>query len=176
VIAAGLAGVCLAAEGSEHGAPLMDCVWKFLNFTILVVLLVVALRKPMKAFFKTRTELIEKSIKEAGEAKAMAEKALREVEEKLRLKDGEIEKMVQSATTAGEKDKETLIQEGQKMSEKILEQARANIEYELKQAREQLKADAAELAVDLAGKKLSKKLSEKEQIRILEESLKKLEG
>jgi F-type H+-transporting ATPase subunit b len=176
VLVASLAGFAAAAEGGEHGSSVMTWVWKFVNFAILVIVLVVFLRKPMTAYFKTRTELIEKSIKEASEAKALAEKALKEIEERLKLKDQEIEKIINTAMKAGEVEKGSLIEEGHKMSEKIMEQAKSNIAYELKKAKEQLKADASQLAIELAEKKLSQKLTEQDQLKILEESLKKLEG
>ncbi|MGW8271956.1 MAG: F0F1 ATP synthase subunit B [Thermodesulfovibrionales bacterium] len=176
ILCLGIAAPVIGEDGGGHGSPAMDWVWKFLNFGILIVVLFVFLRKPLNAYFKSRTELIERSIKEATAAKAMAEQAVKEMEEKLRLKDEEIEKLVAAAARAGEADRQKLIEEGKKMSEKILEQARTNIESELKNARERLKADATELAVDLAEKKLKQSLSDKEQQRILEESLRKLEG
>ena len=41
----------------------------------------------LKGFFKKRTELIEQSLREAREAKELAQKALAEVEERLKTKD-----------------------------------------------------------------------------------------
>lgn len=166
----------IASEGGEHGPSMMEWVWKFVNFAILVTVLVVFMRKPLVSYLKTRTELIEKSIKEASEAKAMAEQALKEVEEKLQLKDQDIEKIMEAAIKTAHTEKDTLIEDGGKMSEKILEQAKVNIENELKKAKEQLKADASRLAIDLAEKKLTQKMTDEEQLKILEESIKKLEG
>jgi len=166
----------LASEGGEHGSSMMEWVWKFVNFAILVTVLVVFMKKPLVTYLKNRTELIEKSIKEASEAKALAEQALKEVEDKLKLKDQDIQKIIDAAIKSAETEKETLIEDGGKMSEKILEQAKMNIEHELKKAKEQLKADASKLAIDLAEKKLTQKMSDEEQLKILEESIKKLEG
>lgn len=166
----------LASNGGEHGSSMMEWVWKFVNFAILVIVLVVFMRKPVVAYLKSRTELIEKSIKEASEAKALAEQALKEVEDKLQLKDQDIQKIIDAAIKSAETEKDTLIEDGGKMSEKILDQAKINIEQELKKAKEQLKADASKLAIDLAEKKLTQKMSDEEQLKILEESIKKLEG
>src|SRR5271157_2475353 len=80
-----------AAEGGEHAGSPMEWVWRFLNFGILVFVLVKYGGKPMKDYFQQRKALIEKSIREAQEAKALAVKALAEVEERLKLKDKEIE-------------------------------------------------------------------------------------
>ncbi|GBD99791.1 ATP synthase subunit b [bacterium BMS3Abin07] len=165
-----------AAEGSaEHTPSVLGWVWKLLNFTILVVVLVWFLGKPVKSYLKQRTELIEKSIKEASDAKAAAEKALKEVEDKLKLKDQEIERIMDAAKKSGESDRDALLEEGKRMSERIKAQARVNIEQELKQAKDSLKADAARLAIEIAGKKIKEKLTHEDQIKILEESLKKIE-
>ncbi len=171
------AGIVLASSGdSEHETSIMDWVWRFLNFAILVAILVVFMGKPMKEYFKKRTELIEKSIKDAAEAKSAAEKALKDIEEKLKLKDDEIKKIMESARKSGEADRDALVEDGKIMIERLKEQAKLNIEMELKQAKEVLKADAASLAIELAEKKIKDRLSHDDQMKILEESLKKIEG
>lgn len=167
-----------SGEGGEHGggADPMDIIWKVVNFAILVFILWKFGRKPLGDFLRMRTETIQKSLEEAREAKELAQRALEEVEEKLKTKDQEIEKIVSSAKSSGEKEREELIKEGERMSEKLLEQARANIDFELKNAREALKAEAAELAMELAEKKLKERLSEEDRKRLFEEALSKLEG
>jgi F-type H+-transporting ATPase subunit b len=171
-------GIVFASGGEgEHGSNIMDWVWRFLNFAVLVALLVFLARKMgIKEYFKKRTELIEKSIKEATEAKEAAERALKEVEERLKLKDQEVEKIIEAAKKSGEDEREVLIQDGEKMSQKIKDQAKVNIEQELKDAKAQLKAEASLLAIELAEKKIKNKLTRDDQLKILEESLKKLEG
>jgi len=164
------------ASSASHGESLMGWVWKIVNFAILVVILVKFLGKPMREYFKKRTELIERSLKEAQEAKAIAEKALKEVEEKLRLKDEEIERIISTAKASGEAEKAELIEQGKRMSEKIKEQARENISMELQSAKEALRAEAAELALKLAEKKIREGLDEQTQRRLIEDSLKRLEG
>ncbi len=176
-LAALYAPVVLAAEeaAGEHGEDWKAWMWKIINFAILVIILVKFLGKPMREYFKKRTELIQKSLDEAREAKEIAQKALQEVQEKLKLKDEEIEKIIAAARASGEADKEALIKKGEEMSAKIKEQAKSNIEVELKNAKAQLRAEAAELAVKLAEKKLKEQLTEEEQLKLLEESIKRLE-
>jgi len=62
------------------------------------------------------------------------------------------------------------------MKEKILEQARTNIAYEVKRAKETIMEEASAIAIELAEKKLKEKLTEEEQLKLLEESLAKIEG
>jgi F-type H+-transporting ATPase subunit b len=154
----------------------MDWVWRILNFAILIFILVKFLNKPLKDYLRQRKELIQKSIKEAQEAKEIAMKALAEVEERLKVKDKEIEEIILSAKGSGERERQRLIEEGEKLKVKILEQAKTNIDYELKKAKEAIQSEAADAAIQLAEEKIKAKLTKDDQERLLKESLKLLEG
>jgi F-type H+-transporting ATPase subunit b len=174
------ANFAFASGGGEEGstgAIAKDYLWKIINFAILVVLLYFLLKAfDVKGYLKKRTELIAKSLKEAKEAKELAQKALAAVEERLQARDREIGEIVSSAKESGEKEKTRLIEEGSRMKEKILEQARTNIAYEVKRAKETIMEEAAAIAIELAEKKLKEKLTKEEQLKLLEESLAKIEG
>ncbi len=164
-----------AMEGTGGGGW-KDWFWKIVNVAILVAVLLKFMTKPAKEYFRKRTELIEKSLAEAKEAKELAMKALEEVESKLRLKDQEIERIIASAKQSGQAEHDSLIEQGEQMGEKIRQQAKTNIEMELQNAKAALRAEAAGLAIKLAEKRLKEQLSEEEQLRLLEESIKRLEG
>jgi F-type H+-transporting ATPase subunit b len=169
--------LAFAAEGGgEHGGSAMEWVWRLVNFGILVFILVKFAGKPMKDYFQQRKALIEKNIQEAKEAKALAAKALAEVEERLKLKDKEIEEIKAASVSSGEREKVRLIEEGERLSAKILEQAKSNIDYEVKKAKDVIKAEAVEAAMQLAEEKIKSKMTKEDQDRLLQESLKLLEG
>jgi F-type H+-transporting ATPase subunit b len=167
-----------ATEGGEEAhTPLWkDYMWKIINFGILVLILWKFAKKPLQNFLRQRSELIEKTLNEAKEAKEAALKALQEVEERLKIKDKEVESIISASKKAGEEERERLIAEGYKLKEKILQQAKTNIEFEVKNAKELIKAEAVELAMELAEKKLKEKLTKEEQERLLEDSLIKIGG
>ncbi|MDP1759752.1 MAG: F0F1 ATP synthase subunit B [Thermodesulfovibrionales bacterium] len=171
--------IAFASGGGEEGsagAIAKDYLWKIINFGILFFVLYKFGKKPLQSFLKQRTELIEKTLKEAQQAKELAQKALAKVEERLQARDREIGEIVSSAKESGEKEKARLIEEGSRMKEKILEQARTNIAYEVKRAKETIMEEAAAIAIELAEKKLKEKLTKEEQLKLLEESLAKIEG
>ena len=173
-----LAGIAFASgggEGAEPGALLKGFLIQVMNFAVLVVILVWFGRKPVREFFAGRTEAINKGIAEAREAREAAERALEEVQKKLDSSDAEIEKMVKAARESGQREREHLINEGQRMSQRIIEQAKSGIEFELNQATEGLKAEAAEYAVKLAEEKIGSKLDDAEQMKLLEDAIKRLE-
>ncbi len=165
-----------AAEGAAHGAEWKEWLWKILNFAILVFILVRFIGKPLRGFLKRRTELIEKTLAEAREAKELAQKALAEVEERLKLKDREVEDIITQSRRSAEIEQERLIQQGEQMREKILEQAKNSIDYELRLAKEAIKTEAVEIALGLAEKKLKERLTKEEQMRLIEQGLAKIEG
>jgi len=170
-----LVTVAFGAEEAAHGGEWKEWLWKILNFAILVGVLVWFAKKPLQEFLRKRTELIEKTLQEAKEARELAQKALAEVEERLKLKDREIEEIVAHAQQSAKREKDLLVQQGEQMKEKILEQAKNNIDYEVRLAKDSIKAEAVEIALELAEKKLKGKLSSEEQIRLIEESLARME-
>lgn len=170
----GTASAAIAAP--ESGSEVKGYIWQVLNFAVLVAILVYFARKPLSQYLRARTEGIQKSLEEARVARELAEKALKEVEERLRLKDKEIEDILKSATASGEAERQALLEEARKMGKKISEHASANIDIELKKAKDAIRKEAAELAIEITEKKLRERLSADEQKRLVEESVSKLEA
>lgn len=165
-----------AGGGEQHGNTLMDWVWKIVNFGLLVFLLVKFVKKPLQDFLQQRKETIEKTLKEAKEAKELAQKALSEVEQKLATKDKEIAAIVEGAKESGEIERARLIEEAEKMKIRIMEQAKMNIDYEVRKAKEAIQNEAAHAALVRAEEMIRDGITEKDQERLFQESLKLLEG
>lgn len=164
------------AEGAAHGGDWKEWLWKILNFAILVFILVKFLGKPLSEFLKKRTELIEKTLREAKEAREFAERALAEAEERLKLKDREIEDILEQSRRSAVIEQEHLIKQGEQMKEKIIEQAKNNINLELRLAKEAIKAEAVEIAAELAEKKIKSRITTDKQAGLIEESISMIEG
>ncbi len=169
----------IAAGGGGHGEvhyTWKDWLWPVVNFSILIIVLYFAGRKPFAAYFKGRTEMIEKSLKEASEARELAQKTLDEVRARHNNTEQEIEQILEAARKSGEKEKEAIIAEGERLKEKIVEQAKANIDFELQKAKETIKSDAALMALELAEKEIREKLGQKEQESLIDDYIKRLEA
>jgi len=165
------------ASGGEEGGPLWKSyMWKIVNFLILVIILVKFGKKPIQNFLQQRTEMIAKTLQEAKEAKEAAQKALQEVEGRLKSKDAEIEAIIAAAKRSGEQEREQIIADSARLKEQILEQAKTNIDFEVKHAKEVIKAEAVEIAMELAEKKLKEKLTKDDQEKLLQDSLVKIGG
>ncbi|MFV1976983.1 MAG: F0F1 ATP synthase subunit B, partial [Candidatus Scalindua sp.] len=165
----------IGGGGGEHVTTWKDWLWPVVNFGIIVAVLVYFGRKPIKEYFRKRTELIEKSLKDATEAKELARKTLDEVQGRLKNTELEINKILEASGKTGEREKEALIAQGESLRNKILEQTRANIEFELEKAKKSIKSEAALMALELAEKQIKEKLGRKEQEGLIDEYIKKLE-
>lgn len=180
VFALSAVAVASSGGGGEHGeggSHIMPYVWQALNFGILVALLVFIIKKAdVAGMLRARTEGIQKSVDDAREAKELAQKALDEVQERLKSKDKEIEEIINASMRSGEKERDRLVEEGQRLSQALLEQTKTNIEFELKEAREAIKAEAVQLAMEIAEKKIKDKLDEGQQKKLLDEAMGRLEG
>jgi F-type H+-transporting ATPase subunit b len=166
-----------SSGGGEGGSHIMPYVWMVVNFGILVALLIFGIKKAdIAGLLRARTEGIQKSVDDAREAKELAQKALAEVQERLKSKDNEIEELINASMRSGEKERDRLIEEGQRLSQALLEQTKTNIEFELKEAREAIKAEAVKLAMEIAEKKIKDKLDEGQQKKLLDEAMGRLEG
>ena len=109
-----------AAEGkkAEHTPLWKDYMWKIFNFVLLFIVLFKFAKKPLANFLQKRTELIEKTLNEAKEAKEAAVKAFQEVEGRLKAKDAEIEAILAAAKKSGEQERDRIIEESARLKEK----------------------------------------------------------
>lgn len=161
--------------GGGHETTLKDWVWPVINFAILAVFLVYFARKPVREFFRQRTELIEKSLKDASGAKEIAQKSLEEVRKRLQETDREVNEILEAAKRSGNREKEELIAQGEVLKKKLLEQASTTIEFELEKARKTIKSEAALMALDLAEKRIKESLGKDEQDKLIHDYIEKLE-
>jgi F-type H+-transporting ATPase subunit b len=125
-----------------------------LNFAIVLGVLVWLLRKTLPAAFKTRTELIQKRIEEARKASEEARRRLSEVEGRLSRLDVEITEMRREAEQNGLAEEKRVLAGAEEERRRIVATAEQEITMAANAARRDLKSYAAELAVDLAGKKI----------------------
>ncbi|MBF0320258.1 MAG: ATP synthase F0 subunit B [Nitrospirae bacterium] len=167
-------GAAYASESAQNGSSLKEWFWLVVNFLVLVGVIGYFLKKPLIAYYKQRTELLEKALKEAQVAKELAQRALNEIEQQLRLKDEEIKKIIEAATSAAESERDRLIAEGKETSAAIAELSEKNIGYELKKARDLIRQKAAAAAVELAAEKINKSMNSDIAGKLLDDSISKI--
>jgi len=125
-----------------------------LNFLIVFILLWVMLKKMLPAMFKSRTEGIQKRMEEARKTSEDARRRLADVEGRLSRLDAEIAQMRTEAETAAKGEEERVMAAAEQERRRIVQSAEQEIAMAANAARRELKAYAADLAVDLAEKKI----------------------
>ncbi len=126
----------------------------FLNFAILAVLLGLLLKKVLPVTFKNRNQSIQKRIEEARKTSDEARERLKQVESRLSRLDVEITEMRREAEENARTEEKRSLAEGEAERRRIVTSAEQEIASVAGNARRELKAYAAELAVNLASKKI----------------------
>lgn len=178
-----LASVAFASEGAEGAAPhvdhaaaqMKDFGWRVLNFAVLVAIIVWALKKAnVKGSLAARQADIEKSLKDAEAARDNAEAKLREYSTKLEQASKEIDELHAAIIREGEQEKIRIIAEASIAAEKIVAQAALSAEQATVKARNELRAEAAKLAVEIATGKLTGAIQKNDHDRFVGEYLDKV--
>ncbi len=147
------------ADDSGQGDATRQLLWKLANFAILAAGLGFLLRKKAGAFFRNRTDSIRKGIEEADRLHREAEARAAEVEGRLRNLEAEIESLRRGARAELAAESERIKLETGESVRKLQEQAEQEIASAAKAARRQVRAQAAQLAVDLAAGRIRDRLT-----------------
>jgi F-type H+-transporting ATPase subunit b len=176
-----LASAGFASEGGEgahhadSGAQMKDFGWRVLNFAVLVGIIVWALKKAdVRGSLAARQADIEKSLKDAEAARDAAEAKLREYSIKLDQAAKEIDELHAAIVREGEQEKARIVAEAHSAAEKIVAQAALSAEQETIKARNELRVEAARLAVELATGKLTGAIQKNDHDRFVGEYLDKV--
>jgi F-type H+-transporting ATPase subunit b len=176
-----VASTCFASGGGggahhpDSGAQMKDFMWRVIDFAALVGILVWAIKKAnVKGTLADRQTQIEKSLKDAQEAKAAAESKLADYSRRLDQANKEIDEIRAAIVREGEQEKARIIAEAKRSAEKIAEQATQSAEQEVLKARAALRAEAARLAVELAAGRLAGAIQKADHDRFVGEYLDKV--
>jgi len=150
--------VCFAQEKStEKGDAL--AVWRWANFAILAVGLGYLMGKNLPPFFTSRTSSIQKEITEAQKLKQESEQRAAEILKRVSNLAADIEAFRVQSRAEMEREGERIRQEAAAHIGKLNDQAKIEIESAGKTARRELRAYAADLALDLAGQRIHARLN-----------------
>lgn len=158
------------AEGGGHEGHHVDNIsffglfslpaewWTLINLVLLVSVLGYFLRGGMKKFFADRAAGIKAQLEEATNAKAEAEKRLKELQSRMDALSGEVESLRTEAAQAADKLKEQILREAGEEATRLRQQAKDEIAAAEREARVRLQSAAAQeaskLALQMAGAKL----------------------
>ncbi len=169
-------GANAAEEGGNAAAERATEIFKWINFAIVAGVIAWVFGKKLPPLFRKKAEAISWAITNATNAKAAADAQLREAQTRLANLQKEVAELRVFAQKESVAEVERLRAATQTDAQKIAAAAKAEIEAAERAARLELKALAANLAVDGAETLLAKQLTSQAQESLISNFVKSLEG
>jgi len=176
VLLIAVVGANAAEEGGNAAVQRATEIFKWINFAIVAGVIVWVFAKKLPPVFRKKAEAISSAIRNATNAKAAADAQLREAESRLANLQKEVAELRAFAERESAAEVERLRDATETDTQKIAAAAKAEIEAAERAARLELKALAANLAVDGAETLLAKQLNPKAQESLISDFVKSLEG
>jgi F-type H+-transporting ATPase subunit b len=165
-----------AAEGGSDANAHVNELFKWINFALVALGLIWVFSKFLPPIFRKRSDEIGAAIKKATEARIEADKQLREAEQKLAKLEQEIAQLRAVAQREAAVEADRIRKATLDDAQKIEAAAAAEIDAAERAARLELKALAANLAVDSAESMLAKQLTPQAQEALVSAFVKGLAG
>ena len=142
---------------------------QFLNLMIQLFLIKKFLFKPVNDILEKRRQQTDQEIREAREAKEVADGLRTQYESGIAKAREEAARIVQSAHKEAQARADEVMQEAQAKAAGMKAQAEADIAQERKKAINEVKNEIGGLAMDIAGKVVEKEINEADHKRLIEE-------
>ncbi|MGB2927781.1 MAG: ATP synthase F0 subunit B [Desulfobacterales bacterium] len=148
-----------AAEKASSWRPIYDLILRWINFGIIVFLVVKYAKTPIINFLRGQKETLAREIKRLENKQqgisANIEETLKTIDES-EVRFAELKERI---VRQGEKKKEAIIQTAQKQSKMMLEDAKRRIDTYFIQAKNKFRAEMIDRAIDLAVERLPKEIT-----------------
>jgi F-type H+-transporting ATPase subunit b len=143
-----------AANNSDDWRQIFDLVMRWLNFGIIVFILVKYGRTPIKDFLLSRREEVAREIEMVEEKKEAANKKIQDAARMLDESEVRFARVKERIIKEGETKKQKLIEDAQRESKILLESTMKKIENQLIEAQRTFKSELVDAAISLAMKRL----------------------
>jgi len=162
------------SEGAKSGEDTL-ILWKWGNFAILTVIAGYFINKHAPGLFHARSTEIKKGIAEAQQVKRDAEKRAADMDARMSRLGADIDAFRSEAKADMDREGERIQRETVAQVDKLHQQSALEIDTAGKTARRELREYAADLALDLAGQRISTRLAPATEADLFARFLKDLE-
>jgi F0F1-type ATP synthase membrane subunit b/b' len=162
-----------AAEGG-HGGGLLEMAARLFNFALLAGTLVYFLRSPLATYLRDRGTQIRSDLVKAADMRASAAAQAAAVEQKMAALPGELDALRKAGAEDVAAEEARIRQIAETERARLREQARREIDAQLKLAERQLVARTADLAVEVAAKRVKSTITAEDQARLVDRYLGRL--
>jgi F-type H+-transporting ATPase subunit b len=157
-----------AHAASEGGSAVMESLYRFANFAILVGLVVYFLKSPFVTYLASRGAQIRQDLVTAAEMRTAATAQLAEIDKKMQALPGELEALRRQGAEDIRAEQARIAEATAVERERLLDQTRREIDMRLRIARRELTEHAAHLAVQVAEQRIRRAITPDDQIRLVD--------
>ncbi|MFP5258279.1 MAG: F0F1 ATP synthase subunit B [Acidobacteriota bacterium] len=162
------------AEAAHHGLNWKDFLFRVVNFVLVFGVIAKLAGKKMVGFFRGRGEAIENQLADLDARKADAAKRLGEIEASISDLAAEKARIEAEYRSQGEALRDSIIAAAEAKAVQIKEQAASAAAAEARVATQELRAQLADAVIAAAKASLEKKLTAKDQDKLVDEYLTKV--
>ena len=164
----------LAADTSGEWRPTYDLIMMWLNFGILVFLLIKFTKAPIVNFFKGQKEEVERDLHEAEQKQQAAQIKVDKTQKLLDENDGRLKKLKERILKQGEHKKQEIITNALEESRTLLKEARRRVDNQIVLARNKFRTELIDAAIDAAMVKLPGQVTEDDDRKMIDQYIHKV--
>ena len=166
----------LAMASEETGGHESKLFWHAINLLLALGVILYFARLPIRTHMAERRQNIEAGIEAARRQLAEAERQLAECNERMSSLDHEVAEIRRTVREQAENERERLLADARAAAERIRRDANIAVEQESRRAREELRNEAAEMAVRLAADLLKRQVTDSDRARLVDEFVERVES
>ena len=160
-----------AAEKASSWRPIYDLILRWINFGIIVFLVVKYGKTPIMNFLRGQKEKLAREIKRLEDKKEGIAANIEKTHNTIDESEVRFAELKERIVRQGEKKKDAIIQTAQKQSKMMLEDGKRRIDTYFIQAKNKFKAEMIDRAIDLAMERLPKEITAEDNEKLTIEYL-----
>jgi F-type H+-transporting ATPase subunit b len=160
-----------AAEKASTWRPTYDLIFRWINFGIIVFLVVKYGKTPIMNFLRGQKEKLAQELKRLEDKKQGVSENIEETLKTIDESEVRFAELKERIVRQGEKKKEAIIQTAQNQSKTMLEDAKRRIDTHFIQAKNKFRAEMIDRAIDLAMERLTKEITAEDNEKLTIEYL-----
>jgi F-type H+-transporting ATPase subunit b len=160
-----------AADNSGNWRPVFDLVMRWLNFGIIVFILVKYARTPIRDFLLSRREEVAREIERIEGKKEEANQKIQDAARMLDESEVRFARIKERLIQEGEIKKQKIIEDARQESKILLESTKKRLENQLVDAKKAFKSELVDMAVSLAMKRLPDEITAEDNQKLTDQFL-----
>lgn len=153
-------------HGTEHGIDPKTLALQFLNFGVLLFLLIKFGGRAINNGLRARHEQLKSDMEEAAKQKAAAEARFKEQEKRLANLENELEAMRRSILAEAESEKARIIAAAEEKARRVQDETRFQLDQQVKEAEQRFRAEVAQAALKIADELLRRSVNASDEQRL----------